>query len=452
MEPPVVRPESAVRRVAAALLLALAARTAAAADPDAAAKLVQAAIDAIKAGDVAAAVTGLGDGAAPDPLAARPELVHVLCDRAFRYDTTKADPEQRRVLAARLFALATAAQKHAPADSRTSWALAEALVVRERAGPRTGPAAWTDAAELLEKVHAQKPADALPLAYGVGFLLEGACNEPDATVPLTKRADALAKKALDAQKPSPTLAVTIATSQFWAGRTLVASNRKAARGQVCASLASLEPFTAGEPRIVEAATLWNDVLAWAKKNGFVLEERFAMTPRTTLGGALAVDVPLSSRWSFERVDAAEGRQAYDYVTEMSPEGTRLRQVLFRRYVGDQDYTFEDPVPVGGDNVRAIAQGLQRMIAARVLAAGASTPAPERRPFHRDMDGYVFTATGRAAPEPGSAIVGAALRVTGYVMRGHNQACYAVLVYDYSGKDEASAEIEALVAGLKEKDR
>ena len=70
---------------------------------------VQSVIDALKAGDVAAALEKLGEGPKIDALAARPDLVYVLCDRAFRFDGVKPEPRTRKLLADRLFGLAMAA-------------------------------------------------------------------------------------------------------------------------------------------------------------------------------------------------------------------------------------------------------------------------------------------------------------------------------------------------------
>ena len=48
--------------------------------------------------------------------------------------------------------------------------------------------------------------------------------DPEQALPLSEHADQLARKAMDAQKDSATLAVTIGSSQLWAARTLFASS------------------------------------------------------------------------------------------------------------------------------------------------------------------------------------------------------------------------------------
>ncbi len=437
-----------VRQTAFAFaLLAASGAGARAAAESADAQRVQAVIDLLKAGDVPGAVAKLGDGAQVDVLVTQPDLVHVLCDRAFRYDAPRADAAARRTLSARLVALATAASAAAPDDDRTRWALAEAIVLRERTGPRTGAAAWTEAASLLEKVHAAHPADGLPLSYAVSFLVEGACTDADATMPLSNRSEALAKKAMESQKDSPTLALTIGSTQFWAARTLVPSNKKYARAQLRAALDTLKPFAAKKPPAVEIATLFNDALAFGTVNGFQMQERFVMSPRTTLDGTLVFDLPNSSRWSVATVAATEEQPAYDYVNEVDAEGNRLRQVLFRRYAWNQQFTFEGTVPCGGDNVKSIAHGLQEQSAARVFAAGAATPAPARRPFCKEFDGFSFEVKGKTAGEKGEP-----LHLYGFVVRGGDQACYAALVYVYGKDDSAGPLIEALVSSLREPER
>jgi len=435
----------------AVLVLALCAETASAdtvVNEDA--QRVQNVIDLLKTGDVPAAVTKLGDAPQTAALAGKPDLVYVLCDRAFRYDTQKADAAARRTLSARLVDLATAAATAAPDDDRLRWALAESIVLRERSGPRAGPDAWTYAADLLEKVHAGHPADGLPLGYAISFLLEGACTDADSAVALTNRADALAKKATESQKDSPTLAATIATTQFWAARTLFASNHKLSRVELKAALETLRPFATRKAPVVEAATIWNDAVEFGMTNVFGLPDHFVMTPRLTLDAALAFDLPVSSRWSFQTVAATDDVPGYDYVTEVATDSSRRRQVLFRRYAFNRQFTFETAVPCGGDNVRSIAQGLEAQSAAHVFAPGAKTVAAERHPFCKALDGYSFEVKGSAAGENGAK--GDPVHLYGFVVKGKNQACYAVLVYVYGKQDELGLEMEAVVNSLHEPDK
>jgi hypothetical protein len=418
-----------------------------AADATPEAQRVQAVIDLLKKGDAAAAIAKLGDGAQLQALASDPYLVQVLCDRAFRFDNPKANAEARRTLATRLVELAKAANAAAPADDRTRWALAEAVVLRERAGPTAGSSAYSTAADLLEKVHAGKPGDPLPLAYAVSFALEGACADADAASALSNRADALAKKAMESQRDSATLAVSLATSQLWAARTIWPANHKVARNQVKSALDTLRPFATRKTPAVEAAGLHNDAVEFGIANEMGLPDRIVTAPHLVLDGRLLLDVPVSPRWSVTTVKATDEEPAYEYVTEMDAAGQRARQVIFRSYSWSQQYTFESAVPCGGDNVKSIAGGLQAMAAARVFAPGAKTPAPARRPFCKELDGYAFEAAGTTSgegPEP--------LHLYGYVVRGRDQTCYAALVYVYGKDDNLGTGMSTLVSSLRPPER
>lgn len=435
------------RRAAGFLALALGATAVADIVPADEARRVQTVIDALKTGDVAGALTKLGEPAKVQALAPHPELVQVLCDRAFRYDSPKAPAEPRRTLAARLFDLASAAAAAAPEDDRTRWALSEAFVLRERTGQGTGAESWNQAADLLEKVHAGRSRDGLALCYAVSFLLEGAVSVPEQSLPLAERSDLLAKKALDVQKGSATIATTLCASQFWAARTLLATNKKVARMQLKAGLDTLRPIATKPSPPVEAATAWNDAVSFGRTSGFVLPDKFVTTPLTTLYGELQFDVPISSKWRFANVPATPEQEAYDYVTQSTADGTRHRQVLFRRYSFSGRYTFEDRNPVGGDNVRSLAVGLQEMSAARVFLPGSTHPEPEQHALTKALKGYEFEVKGAAIPESGKS--GEPLRLHGYVVRGHNQACFAVLVYVYGKDDCLDPEMENLLASLRE---
>jgi hypothetical protein len=410
------------------------------------AKHVQAVIDSLRAGDVSAAVAKLRAGPSADALAAKPHLVHVLCDRAFRFDSQSAPIDARRALAASLFEIATKACEAQPSDDRPRWGLAEAIVLRERS-TRSGPDAWGQAADLLEKIHAGRPGDALPLGYAVSCLLEGACCEDNATSSLAERADSLARRAMESQKDSATLAVTIASSQFWCAKTLLPTNKRVAKNELKASLDTLRPFATRPNPPLAAATAYNDAVAFARVSGFVLSDRFVDFTRATLSNSIQIDVPVSSRWSFQTVAATGDQAAYDYVTEMSPDGKRTRQVLFRRYAWGSPYTFEESNPVGGDNCRGIAHGLQEQLVKRVFAPGAKGPAPSRCSIPKSLDGYSFDVRGATPAADGAASEPLRLRV--YVLRGSAKACYALLVYVYGKDDELGPEIEHLVASLRE---
>jgi hypothetical protein len=411
------------------------------------AKLVQSVIDALKKPDVAGAVAKLEAGPEIDGLSARPDLVHVLCDRAYRYDSVDSDAAARQKLAARLVRLASATIEKAPNDDKARWAMAESLVLRERAGPKTGPEPWTQAADLLEKVHAGHPADALPLVYAVGMLLEASYAEQDQILQLTGRAETLAKKALDAQKDSPTIAMAVASSQFWAARTLITANRKYARTDLKDSLDSLKAFALKDLPQLDVATAWNDQVSFGKSNGFVLPERFVTSSRTTLDQSLTFDLPVSSKWTFTQIASTETTPGYDYVTEVGADGKRRRQVLFRRYAWNQKYLFEGSNYIGGDNVKSIAQGLLAMTAARSFAPGVQQSAPSRKPFCKELDGFTFDVKGKTQGEGSEAV-----HVFAYVVRGRNQACYAVLVYCFDKDDEPGPEMENLVMSLREPDK
>jgi hypothetical protein len=438
------------RRLGAAVLLTLAALARADTTPADDAMRVQAVIDAMKTGDVSAAVAKLGQGAQVNALASRADLVHVLCDRAFRFDNQKASIDARRTLAGRLYELATAAAMASPDDDRTRWALAEATVLRERAGPPVGASSWDAAADLLEKVHAGKRSDGLPLAYAVSFLLEGASSTPESAHSLAERADQLARRAMDAQKDSPTLALSIASSQFWAAKALVATKPKVSKSQLKATLDTLRPFATRGTPTVEIGTAFNDAVAFGRSNGVAVSDGFVTTPKTTLEGALQFDLPVSSRWSMQTVATTPDAPGFDYITELAADGARRRQILFRRYAWNQRYTFLGPNPVGGDNVRALTQGLQAMSAARVFAPGATLSTPQRRSCTKALEGYAFDVRGTAAPDAGAG--NSPIRLFAYVVRGHALASYAVLVYVYGKDDELGPEMEAILASLREPEK
>jgi hypothetical protein len=224
-----------------------------------------------------------------------------------------------------------------------------------------------------------------------------------------------------------------------------------AKTHLKAALDTLRPLATKSPTpTVEIATAYNDAVSFGKTSGFYLPDKFVVAPRTTLDGTFQYDLPLSSHWVVQTVPAAGDQSAYDYVTELSPEGARKRQILFRRYAWNQRYTFTGPNPVGGDNARSITQGLEAMSAARVFAPNATQSTPSRRTFPRSLEGYAFDVKGAAGADSGAA--GEPLRLYSFVIRGHEKACFAVLVYVYGKEDDLDPETEALTSNLREAEK
>ncbi len=437
-----------LRRLVACLLVCAAAHVARAGDLS---ETAQDAIDALRAGDAAQAVAVLSPDDVGRALAADPALLHVVCDRAWRYEDASraAGDDARRGLSARLLALAESAATAAPRDPRACWSLAHALVLRERTGPRAGAAAWLRAAAALETADHEAPGGGEALGYAVTFLLEGACTESADQHALLKRAAEICRDAARAHGDSVTLAATLGSAHLWAARTLLATNRKLAKSELQAAFEVLEkPAKASLPNEA-AASLWNDGVTLDRTAGFALRERYVTLPETVLDGALVVDLPIGSRWVLTRVPESDEQAAYEYVTEIGDDGRALRQLIFRRYVWGRSYSLAGPNQVNGDEVKNIAKGLQALTVERLFAPGARAPSPQKGGVGRDrqgkdLAGQVFEVTGSSAGEDSGP-----LAVRGYCVRGSRQASLAVLVYVFGGYGTLDPETEAVLAALHE---
>lgn len=403
-------------------------------------------VDALRGGDVARAGELLGSDGVAAGLPARPDLVHVLCDRAYRCDDAfrAASPVARRGLAASLLAIAEAAHAAVPDDTRGSWALAHALVLRERAGPPEGAAAWLRAADLLEDAHARIPGAGEALGYAVTFLLEGAVLEPDDQHGLIKRAAALSREAQREHEGADRLALTLASSHLWAARTLLPDNRKTAKAALQTVFSQLERFAEADLPHREVAALWNDAVTLDAEARFALRKRYVTAPAGALGGALVFDVPVAPRWTVTRVPATAESAAYVYVTQTDASGAPLRQLLFRSYTWGYGYTFTGPNEVKGDNVKNLARGLRDLSAERVFAPGPEVGDVRKDRVGRDLVGQSFRVSGCEAGEEGGP-----LTLHGWCVRGGHQASYGVLVYVYAEGGELDAEMLSVLESLRE---
>ena len=93
----------------------------------------QDAIDALREGNVSAALQVLGDRGMAGALAQRPALVHVLCDRAYRLDDVcRGAPDADRIqLSGDLLRIAESTHDAAPEDVRGLWHPVRERVLRD---------------------------------------------------------------------------------------------------------------------------------------------------------------------------------------------------------------------------------------------------------------------------------------------------------------------------------
>ncbi len=440
---------SCVRRwVVAALCLAASAGVADVATAqaaDAIAERAQAVINALRTGEVGAAAALLVDDNA-DALAARPGLVHVICDRAWRFEDAarEAPATDRRRLAERLVMLGESAVLASPDEPRAQWGLAHALVLRERAGPANGASAWLRAADLLVAAHRASPGGGEALGYAVTFLLEGAATDPESRFVLQKRADEVFAAAQRAHRDSCALACTLASAELWASRALLESDRKSARAALLQTFAALRPFARKDAADARVPEIWNEAVTFATEEGLGVTERYVTRTFEALEGLVLLDVPVSSHWVVTAVPETEATPAYVYVTQTGPAGEAIRQLLFRSYIWGRQYRFTGTVDVKGDEVKNIAKGLQTMSAERVFAPGAHLTGPEKERVGKGFTGHVFEVAGKTAGDGG---VPAVLR--GYCVRSGRQTSLAFLVYAWSGASAADTEMDAVLASLRE---
>ncbi len=406
---------------------------------------VQAVIDALREGDVAAAVTGLSTATETVDLTSRTDLLHVLADRAYRFDLSRADAplEQRRDLAAKLVGLAETAHAADGTDVRAAWALAASVVVNERLASSSDPENWRRAAALLVSAHDAEPADGESLGYAVTFLMEGACTVLDERHALTKEADAVARNALRAHPDVPALANAIATTKTWAARTLLTSNRKAARTALKSALDTLTPYARDADKRGVVASAWNEAVTTGRENDFGMRASYITRRATALGEHVALNVPRTPRWGVSDGEYDDG-ETFTYVTHLDRAGDVRAQLLFRRYDFGTSYRFVGPVEVNGDNAKKIAAGVTEMSEANLFEPGAKASKPGKKSIGRDFSGYRAEIAGQERGEDGRPLT---LRIL--CMRGGRQATLTVLVYLYGEDRETGPELQSVLDSLFE---
>lgn len=403
-------------------------------------------IDALRGGDVTAAVAVLADDAVAGDLSTRPDLVHVVCDRALRCDEALrlAPEETARALSSALLGIARRANVRAPESVAGLWALSHALVLAERTGPTQGADVWSRAADLLERAHSLEPGQGEAFAYAVTFLMEGAVRDPDQEHALMKRAAALARSAARSHSGAVPLAVGSAGAHLWAARELLERDRKSSKAALQMVFALLEPLLDRDAPTGDVPALWNNAVTFDTAAKFALRERYVTVAAKALDGAIVFDVPVSPRWTVTQVPATEETAAYVYVSETDAAGATLRQVLFRSYRWGYSYPFVGPNEVKGDNVKNIARGLCDLSAVRVFGPGAERQDVRKARMGRDFVGQSFRVAGTTSGEKP-----APLTLHGYCVRGSRQVTFGFLVYCYGADGEIDAETQAVLDSLRE---
>ncbi len=439
--------------VAVGALLLLAAQPALAADGDDDADIdidatVQLAIDAVAEGDLAAATRALRTDGAADALAGRPQLLHVLLDRVYRFDDQVADADEaERTALVSCLQSAAATAAGGDADSTTSkWVAAHATMLGERHGEPRGQAGYLAAAALVEQIWKAAPGDGDAGAFGVTFLIEGMCSVRDDGGALGRAAKQLTRRLLAKHAKSDRLARSLAGSYFWGAEVTLEPDRKTAKGMLKQTFDVLERHaTCDEPQ-PDTAVLWNQAVTFARRSGFAMRRKYITDQSLALGGRLCFDVPRVPHWIVSEVAETDDTPGYVYVTEVTPSGERRAQLIFRRYIWGLEYPFGE-VTVNGDNVKRLVRALQDLAAEQVFEGGGKRSKIGKAKLSSDLSGSSFQISGETRdddPEP--------LQVHGYVVRGHNQASFAVLAYVYDDEDaDLGPELESVLASMKETD-
>lgn len=349
--------------------------------------------------------------------------LHVLADRAWRYETryAEADEAVRRRLATLLVERSEAAHALAPDDAHTGWSLALALGLGERVGLGGGADAWNRAATLLEELPGDEAQRRRALGYAISLLVEGGVAERMRRRRLFARADKLAHLPL-----ADALRADVVRNQMWAARRLLDEQRTFAKDRTRAALDLIRDAAHAEPPDDQAATLWNDTVVFAEEQGFALGEGYVTRPEQVADGRLVLAVPRSARF----VVAESSTTGERYVTELDADGEPVRQLLFRTYGFGTDHAFVGPNRVGGDNAKKLAEGLRDLAAHQLFDSDAKVSKIARGELNRDLDGWSFELSGTTREEQPRVV-----RVVGWCGRGTRQASHAVLLYLY-GEDRS----------------
>jgi len=334
-----------MRRLAVVMFLGI---SVFAADPRVAA-LVKAIVTSVKAGMPGKVAAQLNEGAVR-ALASEPEMAYRACLAAARYarKTAKKDADGWRQLIGVLVRVGRRAESEDGENKDAIVALAEALVAKGRIADELGdtadPTTWSEAADLFERAFKIEPAGGKWLERAVTILREGAGTGQAA---LNERADTLDIKAKEAKATTPAgkAAVELADIQ-----RLLLSDKKAAKERLEAHLSWLKLKVDPLKPDKVMATAYNDAVTLALREKSKLRVKAIYMARTyrTRHDWLEFELPLGSRWEFERTGGEFGS-----IVQVGEEAERVLVILLFYYDHDTEYT-DGPRGFGGDNVKGLA--------------------------------------------------------------------------------------------------
>jgi hypothetical protein len=330
-----------------------------------------------------------------------------------------------------------------PENTSARWAKASALVARARMSlekhGKVPTDDWSAAAELV--LQGAKEGGRAP-AIAVGYLVEAA------DVPGADRAALLAAadRALSDVGTDERSAVAKALVAF--GRAKAAP----AKGKpfVEQAVATLAPFVAKDSPDLDAATLHNAIVNFARASKIQLKADFRTKKRKSVG--LSFEIPVSRTWEdpntddfgrlLEQLEKGNFRYFGAY-RQYDASGNLVRSIRFDEYNWDTSYRFENGEVAGGDNIKGLARKGQSNV--RQEFTSVTTEKDVRKiPFNRTWpQAYVFEIAGIHG-------TGDAARARLFLFKSNDkQKTYEVEIFEYGKEAKLDPEAQAFLESISE---
>jgi hypothetical protein len=379
-----------------------------------------------------------------DELVADPVSAYHFADAVATYarPTARRSPDISARVIDWTLALGEKVVEEAPDNVSARWAKAASLVARGRAElEKKGKAStsdWTAGAELV--LQGKREGGRAP-AIAAGYLVEAAdVPGADRAALLDQAEEALARAGDDGRS-------ALARALVLLGRAKATPPKGKAFLEEAVSM--LSPLVDKDPPDVEAATLHNAIVTFARASKISLKADYRTKRKTSVG--LSFEIPVSKWWEDPNSDSLAGLfeqlekgnfRFFGAYRQYDVSGNLVRSIRFDEYLWTHLYG-SGQHQTGGDNIKGLARGAQETIR-QEFATISSEKDVRKIPFNKTWrQAYVFEVAGVHA-------TGDEARARVFFFKSNDkQKTYQAEIFEYGKEAKIDPEALAFLESISE---
>jgi hypothetical protein len=217
------------------------------------------------------------------------------------------------------------------------------------------------------------------------------------------------------------------------------------------AIAGIAPLVSKESPDLEAATLHNAIVTFARASKIQLKADYRTRKKSAVG--LSFEIPISKTWEDPNTDDIQALleqlekgnfRFFGAYRQYDAAGNLVRSVRFDEYSWDTSYRFDNGDVAGGDNLKGLARKNQATIRAEFTTVSNEKDV-RKVPFNRTWpQAYVFEVAGIHQ-------TGDAARARLFLFKSNDkQKTYEVEMFEYGKDAKLDPEGLAFIESIGEK--